>query len=56
MKDPKPVTPPPVRDVRDCFVVGVKPAGISAVVCADGVRRTVVEMIKDAEAKEETKP
>jgi hypothetical protein len=44
--------PPPVREARDRFVVDVRPSGISAVVCADGVRRTVVEMVKEAEAKE----
>jgi hypothetical protein len=27
------------------------PGGISAVVCADGKRRTVVEMVKDADRK-----
>jgi hypothetical protein len=50
MKPPKPdlESPPPVIDARDRFKSGQR-AGISAVVCLDGKRRTVEQMVKEAE-------
>lgn len=46
---------PPVIEALDRFVLG-KPSGISAVICADGKRRTVEQMVKEAEeAGEKTK-